>query len=111
MSDVPYVSQGDNVPEVDSIIWRCISYKPYSTGMFGFHNEVMFDDMVATERLADYVKRLEGKGVEKITIKKLGLLSYVMENASKLGFDKIRPGAERLAHEKKNHKLEEFIHG
>jgi len=109
MSDAVDICKGDNVPDVDSMIWRCISYKPYSTGMFGFHNEVMFDDMVATERLTDYIKRLEDKGVEKVTIKKLGLLSYVMENATKLGFDKIRPGAERLSHEKKNHKLEEFI--
>src|SRR2546425_3963983 len=94
----------------DPIIWKCTSYKHISGGMNWFAQQVMFDDMVATERLSEYIQTLYERGVEKIIIKKLGPLSYVMERGKELGMDKIRPGAERIAKENKIHKLEDFIH-
>jgi hypothetical protein len=93
----------------DPIIWRCTSYKHISAGMNWFKTQVMFSDMVATERMSAYVQTLNERGVEKIVIHKLGPLSYVLEKGKDLGFDKIRSGAERIANEKKNHKLEEWI--
>jgi len=92
----------------DSIIWRCISYKSISGGMNWWRQEVMFDDMVATERLSAYCATLGERGIDKITVKRLGTLSYVMENGAKLGFDKIRSGADRISKENKIHKLEEY---
>ena len=89
----------------DPIIWRCISYKGISGGMNWFRQSVMFDDMIATERMQEYMKTLEERGVEKVTVKRLGRLSQVMER----GMNPIRAGAERISYEKKIHKLEEYI--
>jgi hypothetical protein len=97
------------MPENDPIIWRCISYRHFSGGMNWWSSQVQFDDMVATERLSEYIKKLEDRKVDKITIKRLGPLSYVMNRGIELGFDKIRSGADRIAHEKKNHKLDDYL--
>ena len=94
-----------SVPSDDPIIWRCISYKPISGGMNWFKNSVMYDDQVSTDRMTSYLKILEERGIEKITVKKLGKLSQVVAR----GMNPIRAGAERISHEKKNHKLEDFI--
>jgi len=91
--------------ETDPIIWRCISYKPISAGMGGIMQQVMYDDMVSTERIGLYFSRLLERGIEKVTVKKMGKLSFCLES----GMNPLRAGAERLSHEKKNHKLEEFL--
>ena len=54
--------------ETDPIIWRCISYKPISAGMGGIMQQVMYDDMVSTERIGLYFSRLLERGIEKVTI-------------------------------------------
>jgi len=89
----------------DPIIWRCISYKPISAGMGGIMQQVMYDDMVSTERIGLYFNKLLERGIEKVTVKKMGKLSFCLES----GMNPLRAGAERLSHEKKNHKLEEFL--
>src|SRR5439155_6145414 len=91
----------------DPIIWRCISYKSVSGGMNWWKQEVMFDDMVSIERMAVYMQTLEERGVEKVTVHRMGRLSQVLER----GFTPLRSGAERLSKEKQNHKLEEYIDG
>ena len=90
----------------DPTIWRCISYKSVSGGMNWWKQEVMFDDMVATERLAVYLQTLDDRGVEKVTVKRMGRLSQVIERK----MNPIRSGAERISKDKLIHKLEDFIH-
>jgi len=73
--------------------------------MGGIMQQVMYDDMVSTERIGLYFSRLLERGIEKVTVKKMGKLSFCLES----GMNPLRAGAERLSHEKKNHKLEEFL--
>lgn len=88
----------------DPIVWRCISYKGMSGGMNWFRQTVMFDDYVTAPRFQEYMKTIEERGVEKVTIKKLGTLSSWLQK----GLNPIRAGAERISYEKKNHKLEDY---
>ena len=110
LPEIAEKSQESSRVSNDSIIWRCISYRPFSSGMTGFSLGVMYDDMVSTERLSSYFEQLLDRRVEKVTVKKLGTLDYVMQKQKELGFDHIRSGADRISHEKKNHKLEEYLY-
>lgn len=91
----------------ESIIWRIVSWKNIPGGMSGFsHRQYMYDDLISSNRMPDYIKELEQRGIEAFKVERVGTLSFVLQ---KNLHSEPRPGAKRISLERVNHRLEEYI--
>jgi hypothetical protein len=92
----------------DSIVWRVLSWKYLGGGYGGvnlpYKHQYMFDNLVVSERLPSYLKRLEERGIEYIKLEKKGTLSWCLEN---LHWEP-RPGAKSINYPEHNKRLDEY---